>query len=292
MARRARSPPNECLRVTAEPADPPAAPILAGDQRQRPGVVSRAVRPTGTRDWLLVATLAGAGFVRAGGVRHTLEPGDLLLFRPGSPQDYGHRDDSGTWRNVWVHFQPREDWLRWLAWPALAPGIMRLRRPDLLARLRPQLSGLARALDGTALGRLDAMNRLERVLIDAADRTAEATVDPRLRRVIDHVQASPAARLDGPALAALAGLSRSRLSAMFQAQLGTTPQAFVERARLMHAAGLLQSTRAPLAVVAARSGFASSFYFSTRFRRAFGTSPRQYRHAAHRLDPAEPPGRT
>lgn len=258
----------------------PAAPILAGDQRQSTGAVSSAVRPGGTGDWLLVATLDGAGMVRASGCRHDLLPGDLLLFQPHAPQDYGHRDVDGEWRNVWVHFQPRADWLRWLAWPNLAPGVMRLRRPDRLTRLRPLLLRLARALDGGALGRLDAMNRLERVLIELADPVAPERLDPRLLRVTAHIAGDPTAPLDGPSLAAVAGLSRSRLIALFRAQLGATPQDYVERVRLVHAAGLLQSTRLPLAEVALRSGFASPYYLSARFRRAFGTAPSHYRRAA------------
>ncbi len=267
-----------------------AAPILAGAQRQARGAVSRALRPEGTGDWLLVATLSGVGYVRSNGRSRDLTCGDLLLFRPGAAQDYGHRDDDGCWRNVWIHFRPREDWLRWLAWPAVAPGVMLRREAAQLDRLAPLFDRIAASADGTLLGRQKAMNALEQVLLTLArDPEDRGVADPRLQRVLDHIAADPAAPLDLTSLAAIAGLSRSRLNSLFREQTGQTSQAYVEGLRLLRAAELLHAGRARVAQAAEAAGFSNPFYFATRFRKTFGATPSQYRRAALRgSGPSEP----
>jgi len=264
-----------------------AAPILAGAQRQARNAVSRALRPEGTGDWLLVATLSGEGFVRCAGRVHDLVRGDLLLFQPGAAQDYGHRNEQGRWRNVWIHFRPREDWLRWLAWPALSPGVMLRHEGEAAERLSPLFKRIATCVDGTLLGRQIAMNALENVLLTLArEPDAAAAIDARLQRALDYIACDPAGKMDLDTLADVAGLSKSRLTDLFREQTGQTSQVYVERFRLVLAAQLLQDGRVRVADVAHTVGFSNAFYFSTRFRKTFGATPSQYRHAARRSRPS------
>jgi len=55
--------------------------------------------------------------------------------------------------------------------------------------------------------------------------------------------------------------------------MGTTPQRFAERLRLDHARHLLERTNLSVSEVAAEVGFDDPFYFSRRFKRAFGKAP-------------------
>ena len=43
-----------------------------------------------------------------------VRPGDVILYQPGTPQDYGQHDRAGRWRHVWVHWVPRAEVLEWL----------------------------------------------------------------------------------------------------------------------------------------------------------------------------------
>lgn len=262
-----------------------ATPILAGAQRQKKGAISRALRPDGTGDWLLVATLSGQGFVRCGDGLRVLERGDLLMFRPGASQDYGHRDDHSRWRNVWIHFRPREDWLGWLNWPEVAPCTMVLKAASSMETLAPLLNRVA-AADGTSLGRRKAMNALEQVILEVARDTdaLHSAIDPRIQAALDHVSANLTGRCDVETLAAVAGLSRSRLTTLFRQQVGRSPQDHVESLRLLRAASLLQGGHSRVAAAAEASGFANPYYFATRFRKAFGATPSQYRAACRRGD--------
>ncbi len=63
-------------------------------------------RPRGSRDWLLLYTEAGSGHIRyKGGVFNT-RSGDVILYQPGTPQDYGVHVHGARWKHVWAHWVP------------------------------------------------------------------------------------------------------------------------------------------------------------------------------------------
>ena len=78
-------------------------------------------------------------------------------------------------------------------------------------------------------------------------------------------------------LAAMAGLSVSRLAHLFKAQVGQTPQQFQEQQRLERARQLLELSGRSIQDIAADVGFENPFYFTLRFKRLTGQSPRDYR---------------
>ena len=137
-----------------------------------------------------------------------------------------------------------------------------------------------------------ALNALECVLLLCDDlnplhRTAH--LDPRIRKVLSHVAEHLARPLDIGALAGVAGLSRSRFSVLFAAQMQMTPQAYVEFTRLSRAAQLLTMSPWPVARIAEETGFPDPYYFSTRFRGQFGQPPTAYRAQSNaRPRPREP----
>ena len=57
-------------------------------------------------------------------------PGDWVLIRPGTLHDYAVAASETRWELLWAHFQPRPDWLPWLDWPEIAPGLMLLQLTD------------------------------------------------------------------------------------------------------------------------------------------------------------------
>jgi AraC family transcriptional regulator len=105
-----------------------------------------------------------------------------------------------------------------------------------------------------------------------------ALAPARLRRVLDHIEATLFGPLDLEDLAQVVGLSRFHFSRAFRRAVGESPLAYVARRRLEIAKTLLRTTPLPIADVAARSGFNSASYFCAAFQRAFGRSPREYRY--------------
>ena len=73
------------------------------------------------------------------------------------------------------------------------------------------------------------------------------------------------------------GFSRARLFQLFKANLGLTPNDFLQRVRIEKAQELLRTTDKTITDIAFLAGFSSSQYFSTVFRRYTGVTPAQYR---------------
>jgi AraC-like DNA-binding protein len=104
-----------------------------------------------------------------------------------------------------------------------------------------------------------------------------AGAPPAVARVIKVVLANPTRDWKALELAALAGVSYSRLREQFLATQRQTLHAFLQRTRLDQARQLLGDRHLSIKQVAERLHFSSEFYFSHFFRRATGMSPSQFR---------------
>lgn len=72
-------------------------------------------------------------------------------------------------------------------------------------------------------------------------------------------------------------MSERSFARRFTREVGTSPARFVERLRLDEARRLLETTDATIDDVASRCGFERAEVFRRAFRRAFATSPGEYR---------------
>lgn len=266
------------MPAPARPVTPStsADPLLCDEFREGRGYANW--RPRGSGDWLLIFTRGGGGRIRAAREELRLGAGDAILFAPGAEQDYATDESAGHWHLRWAHFHPRAHWRLWLRWPEVAPGVAHL-----------ALRGPAETATNAALGRMLAasrlggpgwqdlaMNALEESLIwtfRAASDDPLAKVDERVQRAAHHLATHPDEPFDLARLAKHCGLSSSRLSHLFRAQLDTTPQRFSEKLRLDLARRLLAQTNLPVSEVAREAGFEDPLYFSRRFRHAFGHAP-------------------
>lgn len=96
-------------------------------------------------------------------------------------------------------------------------------------------------------------------------------IDPRIRTALNSLLAEPERELDAAAVAAEAGLSRSRFLHLFSEHAGTSFRRFRIWARLLRVGTALESG-ANLTTAATDAGFASASHFSDTFRRMFGLS--------------------
>ncbi|MFC9974661.1 GlxA family transcriptional regulator [Spirillospora sp. NPDC127200] len=101
------------------------------------------------------------------------------------------------------------------------------------------------------------------------------------RRDIDELRLWIADNLDADlsaeALAARMRLSERHFARVFKQEVGTSPAAYVEEARVEMARRLLETTDCPLARVAAACGLGSAETLHRAFRRQLSTTPAAYR---------------
>jgi AraC family transcriptional regulator of arabinose operon len=133
-----------------------------------------------------------------------------------------------------------------------------------------------------------AMNALAEVIIRCDEERIRANqhqIDPRIERVINHCRVRLERVFLLPELAALAGLSPTSFSRLFAQEMGMPPMRYLEQLRINRACRLLELSQAKIESVARQVGFANPFYFTLRFKRQLGVSPRQYRLQAGRKRP-------
>lgn len=264
--------------------------LITGHFDQRAGY--EAYRPHGTQDWLLILTMAGLGRfeLTAGDGKPAGEiiasRGDLVLLRPGTLHRYGVEDSRQHWELLWTHFNPRADWLAWLDWPEESHGVMRLRlgASSGAKKVRSQFLKTHRLATSVRPRRVElAMNALEELLLwcdELNPRSREFSIDPRLRSAMDRIAMNLHREISLDEMAAEASLSTSRFAHLFHEQTGTTPQKFLETLRLERAATLLRMTQLSVKEIAVKVGYSNPFYFTLRFKRQSGVSPRAYRSRA------------
>ncbi len=272
----------ETKRNSISTPPPTVAPILTGHFREESNYTTW--RPRGTTDWLLIFTTEGQGrfgTTASGNLRATA--GHVTLLRPGTLHNYGTAPGVDLWDILWTHFLPRPHWLDWLSiWPDTAPGIVHAAleepvRSDVMQNLQTMHR---HALSGQARREAFAMNCLEMALLQC-DRAllpfGGGRTDERVLRACAYLLEHLAEPIEMVALAKDVDLSVSRLAHLFRDQTGQTPQQFVEAERMARARQLLERTGRTVTAIALEVGFENPFYFSLRFKKQTGLSPRDWR---------------
>ena len=246
--------------------------------------IRHTFRVHGTHDWLLIYTAAGSGLYRSkDGDEFRSRRGDVTLYRPGVFQDYQFCPEVGFWDLHWAHFLAKPDWLPFLKWPEKIPGLMTIRLGEVTLQkmIAHRLLEVLRHYDGPgANAQLLALNAFEEVLLrcDAVvPHRAQLPLDSRIAKAIDYLTARLGEPFSEDALAQAAGLSASRLRHLFREQVGDSPRHFQEQLRMRRAREWLATSRDTISEIAEELGFASPFYFTLRFKKETGESPRAFR---------------
>ena len=240
-------------------------------------------RPSGSGNYLLIYTLAGSGRITdESGSSFATQPGDALLYEPSAYQDYQIADRDERWHLYYSHFMPSSDTIELLRWrQRISNGSV----ASLSTKARFEVETAFKAAITDQRSRLSiatelVYSHLRRILLWISESDTQgnrAAIDPRIEKALALLSKSPAAPLSIKMLAARCSLSVSRFSHLFKKETGHTPQRVWEAFRIEEAKTLLTFTSLSIAEISDRLGYSDPFYFSTRFRKAAGSSPRNYR---------------
>ncbi len=111
---------------------------------------------------------------------------------------------------------------------------------------------------------------------ETARRTTNAVVEAAQRYIEGHLGEQIALKN----IAEVVAISPSHLNRLFQAEISTSPIAYLWSRRVAVGIELLERTGLPVATIAERCGFQTSYHFSYRVRKAKGLSPLQIRRRA------------
>lgn len=241
-----------------------------------------ALGPRTRSDFEFVWMLAGKARWRwlDADVDLVLEPGSLLLVRPGMRNEF-RWDRKRPSRHGFAHFRLADEGADHGDWPLVRPIVS----PGPLGALLDYVLWVAQEPS-------DAWRRVVEETVGAILRifllgppsgpATDQPVEPApLAVVLDHVRRQW--RISGmrpvpvSELAAVAAVSREHLSRLFRRQYGYGIATGLELVRLTRAAAMLARSDATVTEAAHWSGFADPSHFSHRFRASYGLSPRSYR---------------
>jgi len=244
------------------------------------------VRENGTNDWLFIYTVDGRGAIDYAGNSVSVNPGDIVLWLPGVRHDYRIASGCAHWEMYWAHFFPWPHWQELLHWPEWSGKIRRLHiGAASRARLAKTFEAMCLHYAGSHLrSQLHIMHSLEEALFICDEynpNSRQYHLDSRIKKALDYLCSHLSSAVSLDEVARDCGLSKSRLSHLFGDQVGATPMEYLESRRMELARQLLSDTSFSVSEIADMTGFDSPYYFTRRFTRHAGSSPRKYRAAGN-----------
>jgi AraC-like DNA-binding protein len=107
----------------------------------------------------------------------------------------------------------------------------------------------------------------------------EQLFESRIQKVIDWMDEHLQQKIQNAALAQLVDMSSNGFARYFKEKTGLSPQDHLMQRRLQRAGVLLHHSRDSIENIAAKCGFCDRNYFSTHFKKMYGSGPSAYRKA-------------
>lgn len=234
---------------------------------------------TDKESYILFYTLRGAGLIEQGESYVVLSTGQALLLNCRTPQSYCTAPGQSCWHHYWVH-------LDGAGVAAMEPLLL----PD--KKLPPvQLTGgrmqelFELVLEQMELGTVDSMVQTglalhEMLALCAQSLFAQAEMTTNRQLILqaaETLRKNYRQELSLADLLSSAHMSKSYFLRLFRRYMGTTPYNYLVNFRITQAKELLVLTDHSISEIAQEAGFGDASNFSTRFAKATGQSPMQYR---------------
>lgn len=228
-------------------------------------------------NWILLFPMEGSGKLCIDEELISVDKFDIILLSPGQPHQY---ISSPIWKLLWIHFQLSPDVLDHMVWNESIPHVRKmtlsphlftssklllLEAHNLVVSRQRNWYPLAMKLIEAAILRVDAM-------VTEQETTLPSWVPQAMDELNDIDKNLPINNI-----ARKFGLSRASFFNGFQKFTGYTPGAYRELRKLRHAEQLLLQGNASITEISFLCGYDNPLYFSLRFKKYYGCSPRNYR---------------
>ena len=227
---------------------------------------------------LLQYTISGKGSFQTPDRTYPQQTGDLFLVQVPGDSQYSLPDNSEYWDVLYLEFSSECLPLLYHIHQSCGPAF-RLEASSTLPEQMKQL--YADAISNQLASVFDNSKSAYAFLLDLADYALEhpALSSPRVtlaKNYLDSHYYTTDLNLDEVADAV--GLSKYHLCREFNHLYGISPGKYLANLRLQKSCALLlQSRQHTIAEIASLVGFSNDNYFCKVFRKAFGTTPTQYR---------------
>lgn len=226
-------------------------------------------------NFLLIYVKMGEGYAEAGGHSYRLVAGDIMLIDCYLPHKYG---TNSSWEIQWIHFDG----------PMARAYFEKICRDSQLIRVAnhyPATHSLRKLLKlyRSQKGASDVLlaKWITDLLTDVIMYSAESSAIARQAEVIDdcirYISDNLEKDISVEQLARQTMLSPFYFSRLFKQETGFSPHRYIVMVRLDYSRYVLRTSNLTVKETAYRCGFNSESNFCTRFRKAFGITPQEYR---------------
>ena len=232
-------------------------------------------------DSYLIYLINGLGHYRLNDEYQTIDAGNIVLYRPGSHQDYFYRADEHT-ELYWIHFsgttmEQMLDSLGFMENGAYKVGIH-----------ADQIQLFERIIQEVQLMKPHAPLLCIGYLIELLSVFARATqmvgCSPDGQDTMDTVIRSMNVSFDKDIpigqYAEMAGMNAYRFIRQFRKATMLSPVRYIEKLRMAHAKELLCNSMLTVSEISGIVGYNDPFYFCRVFRKNAGSAPSRFREEA------------
>lgn len=248
--------------------------LFCGKEECSPGYVFGPARRT---NYLLHYVVSGQGTYKVEDQVYSLKSGQCFIIYPGDIITYGaHKED--PWTYMWIGFDGHDcDQALGHLGVSKHQHLCNTSDPELTHQVFNDMISHDPSYLSNPVKRLASITTLfssltsDQILYD--HQKADA-----IKQALDFIHHNYQYDVKVSHLASTVNLERTWLYRLFQEELATSPKAYLTQFRLKKAKEYLRSSELSLTEIALSCGFASSSAFHKHFKKAFGTTPKAYRH--------------
>lgn len=234
------------------------------------------------QNWVLLYTKEGSGEVDTGTRKHLMTHGCLVLFEPGATPSYYQEKSCDTWGYYWLVFQDVKRLQLWLDWPKESVHTSFIQVDQTKTRLiENAFDALMVCSSEISPAKQELENNiLEQIILQGFNMIAspaKSGVDRRIVKAQRFVEKNYNKEFTIKDVALHIGLSEAGLARLFKQETGVTLLNWRDEKRMTVAIRLLESSLLSINEISAEIGVSDSNFFSTKFKKVFGCSPRKYR---------------
>ena len=236
-------------------------------------------RPAGRVDYQLLYVAAGTAHFHLDGEEISLTAGNMVLYRPGQPQDYVYYGEDLP-EIYWVHFTGAEA-EKILTSCGITGSSFFCGSSEQYAKLFQQMIRELKTCRPEFEQMLAMILRQILIQVRRSNEPSGNAAEPKLRvemeRAMQYFHEHYTESIGIEAYARSRGMSVSWFLRCFKQYTKQSPMQYITAVRLNNAVNLLENTDYNITEVAAMTGYENPLYFSRIFRKVKGVSPSEYR---------------
>ena len=120
-----------------------------------------------------------------------------------------------------------------------------------------------------------------RILLELGH-SVRPTLPPVIEKALEYIQQNLHCSLSTRDMCYCLGISQTHLNRLFRQHIQCSPVKFFLQQKLTWAGHLLRSTSLSIKEIAVIAGYDDPLYFSARFKKQFGISPKKFRHSTRK----------